>query len=125
MNLGEPATPCGLVAKSFFNDHFSNFKRVNADSSTKDIKINDKGIAWETDRLYKFGNVKYAEFKDKLIQEPPEAKTPLTDLTPGNEWKNVQWIDMTNEHFIVWMRYAGLPTFRKLWGKVDEDLTPG
>jgi hypothetical protein len=27
-----------------------------------------------------------------------------------------------NEHFIVWMRAAGLPTFRKLYGKIDEDL---
>jgi hypothetical protein len=26
---------------------------------------------------------------------------------------------MTDEHFIVWMRSAGLPDFRKLWGKID------
>lgn len=32
---------------------------------------------------------------------------------------------MTNEHFIVWMRYAGLPTFRKLYGKVEQDLEEG
>lgn len=32
---------------------------------------------------------------------------------------------MTNEHFIVWMRTAGLPTFRKLWGKIEEDLPKG
>ena len=25
---------------------------------------------------------------------------------------------MTDEHFIVWMRTAGLPNFRKLWGNV-------
>lgn len=30
---------------------------------------------------------------------------------------------MTDEHFIVWMRTAGLPNFRKLWGKINEDLT--
>jgi hypothetical protein len=29
------------------------------------------------------------------------------------------------EHFIVWMRTAGLPNFRKLWGKIESDLTPG
>lgn len=27
---------------------------------------------------------------------------------------------MKNEHFIVWMRYAGLPTFRKLWGRIMD-----
>jgi len=29
------------------------------------------------------------------------------------------------EHFIVWMRTAGLPNFRKLWGRVDDGLTAG
>ena len=29
---------------------------------------------------------------------------------------------VTNEHFIVWMRTAGLPTFRKLYAKIDKDL---
>lgn len=30
---------------------------------------------------------------------------------------------MTDDHFIVWMRYAGLPTFRKLYGKIDVDMS--
>ena len=29
------------------------------------------------------------------------------------------------EHFIVWMRTAGLPNFRKLWGKIKDGLQPG
>ena len=29
------------------------------------------------------------------------------------------------EHFIVWMRLAGLPNFRKTWGKIEEGLAPG
>jgi len=32
---------------------------------------------------------------------------------------------MTDEHFIVWMRTAGLPNFRKLWGKIPGDLEAG
>jgi hypothetical protein len=35
MDLKDPATPCGLVAKSFFNDYFSEF----TDSDGKDIAI--------------------------------------------------------------------------------------
>jgi hypothetical protein len=32
---------------------------------------------------------------------------------------------MTNEHFIVWMRTAGLPTFRKLYGRIEQNLEEG
>jgi hypothetical protein len=34
-------------------------------------------------------------------------------------------MDMTNEHFIVWMRTAGLPSFRKLYGRINQDLEAG
>ena len=27
---------------------------------------------------------------------------------------------MTDPHFIVWMRTAGLPNFRKLWGQISD-----
>ena len=32
---------------------------------------------------------------------------------------------MTDEHFIVWMRNSGLPTFRKLWGRISTDVSAG
>lgn len=39
---------------------------------------------------------------------------------------NIKFIYIINvEHFIVWMRTAGLPDFRKLWGKIKTDLDPG
>jgi hypothetical protein len=33
--------------------------------------------------------------------------------------------NVKNEHFINWMRTAGLPTFRKLYGSIDTDISSG
>ena len=86
----EIAIPCGLIAKSYFNDKFTNWK-INGESFSPD----EKDIAWKADKELKYKNI---------------------DLKK-------QWIDMTDEHFIVWMRPAGLPNFRKLWGRIkDRDL---
>jgi hypothetical protein len=88
------ANPCGLVAKSFFNDTYSMF------NGSSRVAINEKGIAWQSDIDYKFKNM-------------------------AGTWQDWQWIDVTDEHFIVWMRTAGLPNFRKLWGKIEGDLVKG
>jgi len=89
-----PAVPCGLNAKSLFNDTFV------LKWGTTAVPINEKNIAWQVDRDHRFSN------------------------TDG-DWESVQWTDMENEHFIVWMRTAGLSTFRKLWGKIEGDLKTG
>lgn len=71
MNDADPAIPCGLVAKSFFNDTFELYKfKTNppegtipdmnidpkSDTSTK-IEIVDTNIAWASDIEYKFKNI--------------------------------------------------------------------
>jgi hypothetical protein len=48
-----PATPCGLVAKSFFTDTF-NLTKIDTKTN---VTINTVGIAWESDKDYKFKNV--------------------------------------------------------------------
>ena len=40
-------------------------------------------------------------------------------------WKEVQWLDVEDERFISWMKIAVHPTFRKLWGVIEEDLDAG
>jgi len=97
LNLDAPANPCGLVAKSLFNDDFGT-NIQNTDTGTS-YDIDETGIAWESDVKNKF-------------KAPPNANT-------------IQWTDSTNEHFIVWMRTAATPDFRKLWGKIHQDLPPG
>lgn len=88
--LDEPAYPCGLVAKSYFNDTFELY-----DNSLTNITIDDSNIAWKSDVDYKFENLAQAN------------------------WEDIQWMDVTNQHFIVWMRTAGLPNFRKLYGVIN------
>jgi len=92
---GDIAIPCGLIAKSVFTDSYALFE---SDGTTV-VTINPKNIAWPSDRENKFKN-------------PTTAKTG-------------QWADIEDEHFIVWMRTAGLPDFRKLWGRVETEMKAG
>ena len=88
----EIAVPCGLIAKSYFNDTFS----LSYSNGTT-IEINQNNIAFKADKEKHFNN-----------------------LDPSK-----QWVDMTDEHFIVWMRPAAFPNFRKLWGRIYQDLKEG
>ena len=85
------AIPCGLMAKTFFNDTY-NFS-INNES----IVVDSSDIAFDKDK----------------------------DLYSKNAYPSRQWKDLTDQHFIVWMRPSGLPNPRKLWGKIDRDLKKG
>ena len=90
LNPNDIAVPCGLVAKTFFNDRFT-FK-----IGSENLVVDETNIAFGKDK--------------KLYDKNPDPSK--------------QWIDMTNEHFLVWMRPSGLPNFRKLWGRIHKDLEP-
>jgi len=88
--------PCGLIAWSMFNDTFSLY-----DPSNNSIALKKEGIAWSSDVQYKFSN-------------PPEGTQGIRVIP-----------DFTDEDFIVWMRTAGLPNFKKLYRIIETDLQPG
>lgn len=54
--MDAPAFPCGLVAKSLFNDTFTLYKGNESDSANL-ITINTDDIAWESDKENKFKNL--------------------------------------------------------------------
>ena len=98
------ATPCGLIAKSFFNDTYE----IRGPDNNDKVNIDESDIAWEADKKLKYKNV----------INPDNAND-------ANFWQKVQWIDMKDEHFIVWMRPSLLPNFRKLYVRIHQDLEKG
>ncbi|KAM7523905.1 hypothetical protein LguiA_013807 [Lonicera macranthoides] len=99
----KPIVPCGLIAWSLFNDTYG-FSAKN-----EEIKVNKKDIAWKSDKDYKFGDKVYPKnFQNgDLI-----GGAKLNESIPLSQ----------QEDLIVWMRTAALPTFRKLYGKIEVDL---
>ena len=88
----EVAIPCGLMAKHYFNDNFTKWTITNSNPK-REIIVNTKNISRKSDRN---------KFR--------------------NQNKTKQWLDIEDEHFIVWMRPAPLPNFTKLWGRIEEDI---
>ncbi|CAD8176348.1 unnamed protein product [Paramecium pentaurelia] len=90
-----PAIPCGLIAQSLFNDTFDISYQVSNGTVYK-VEASNQGIAWPTDlELYQNTNI------------------------------SQQWYNVTDERFMVWMRVAAMPNFRKLWGVINQDLPQG
>ncbi|PHU18566.1 ALA-interacting subunit 5 [Capsicum chinense] len=108
---GQPIVPCGLIAWSLFNDTYS-FTSNRGGNANTSLVVNKKGIAWKSDRDHKFG---------KDVFPSNFQKGPL--IGGGKLDENVS-LDK-QEDLIVWMRTAALPTFRKLYGKIEVDLIAG
>lgn len=133
-----PIAPCGAIANSMFNDSFSLYEARQSslpvtvlDTSTDSFGFADSdrliavlrtGIAWATDKNSKFrnpsGNNLSEAFKDTA--PPPNWKTPVYELDPKDPNDN----GFQNEALMVWMRTAALPTFRKLFGRIDHSSAP-
>ncbi|KAI6678720.1 hypothetical protein NL676_039516 [Syzygium grande] len=99
----QPIVPCGLIAWSLFNDTYK--FTVNH----KPLNVNKSNIAWDSDRKHKFGSDVYPKnFQSgRLI-----GGAKLDSSIPLSE----------QEDLIVWMRTAALPTFRKLYGRIETNL---
>uniref|UniRef100_A0A9L0J202 Cell cycle control protein 50A n=1 Tax=Equus asinus TaxID=9793 RepID=A0A9L0J202_EQUAS len=122
-NEDKPIAPCGAIANSMFNDTLELFLVGNASYPTL-IPLKKKGIAWWTDKNVKFRNPPGGEplaERFKGTTKPVNWVNPVYMLDPDSD--NNGFI---NEDFIVWMRTAALPTFRKLYRLIERksDLHP-
>ena len=111
--------PCGAIANSIFNDTFAlsykDLNRMRKDFSP--IKLTKTGIAWATDKSSKFRNPpKMDSFKE--FARPPNWAKPIDDLDKDPSNNGLQ-----NEALMVWMRTAALPSFRKLYARVNHTVS--
>ncbi|XAR73615.1 hypothetical protein NMG60_11007646 [Bertholletia excelsa] len=98
-----PIVPCGLIAWSLFNDTYG-FSVQN-----EVLQVSKQNIAWKSDQEHKFGSDVYPKnFQSGGLI----GGGRLNESIPLSEQ-----VDL-----IVWMRTAALPTFRKLYGKIEADL---
>ncbi|KAI3496601.1 hypothetical protein L1887_38969 [Cichorium endivia] len=105
---GRSIVPCGLVAWSMFNDTYSFF----TNNHQQQLPVNKRGISWKSDRDHKFGKDVFPKnFQNGTLI----GGATLNESVPLSE----------QEDLIVWMRTAALPTFRKLYGKIEMDLAAG
>ncbi|XP_042505560.1 ALA-interacting subunit 1-like [Macadamia integrifolia] len=100
---GSAIVPCGLIAWSLFNDTYG--FSVNK----KALEVSKKNIAWKSDKESKFGS---DVFPKNFQSGGLIGGGKLDSSKPLSE----------QEDLMVWMRTAALPTFRKLYGKIEVDL---
>ncbi|KAK9687999.1 alkylphosphocholine resistance protein lem3 [Basidiobolus ranarum] len=109
-----PIYPCGLIANSMFNDTMSNLV-LDPDNTKETYTFGSDGIAWASDAdKYKKTSYTYSQ----ALPPPNWAKRyPNGTYTAEYPPPDIS----TDQHFQVWMRTAGLPSFRKLYGRNDND----
>jgi LEM3 (ligand-effect modulator 3) family / CDC50 family len=139
--------PCGLIANTLFNDYFTLLE--GKDAYGNDLFMNEEGITWQSDIKYKYAQP-YGFESSKCPNNTCDASccnandsctTPYFNKKDGQCYRYFYPEDATtqylyetypdiispiegvmNEHFMVWMRIAVLPNFRKLYGWIDQPI---
>ena len=124
---GKIIMPCGAIANSFFNDTFTIerlTKDANGNQHYRDVPLISTGISWATDKKNKFRNPPLPEGTTNLALafngtvQPKNWHVPIYKLDKDNPKDN----GLQNEQFIVWMRTAAFPTFRKVYSRIAHDV---
>ena len=76
--------------------YFNDFYSILYDNLTNISTITTEGINWASDI-------------DRLS---------ITDASK-------MWLNITDPRVINWMRISTIPTFRKLWARINHDIEPG
>lgn len=126
--------PCGLIAWSLFNDTFA-LRTPSGDH----VALDEESIAWASDIEGKYANnangstgqnfPPFAYERTRTCAELPTAA--LTAKCVAADVPHAGWCFpgsgycAEDQHFMVWMRCAGLPNFRKLYAVIRTPLPAG
>ncbi|TPX42117.1 hypothetical protein SeLEV6574_g05749 [Synchytrium endobioticum] len=117
--------PCGLLANSFFTDVITDPVCVSdlagAPCATERYAFSTKGLAWPHD-VAVYGRSQWLVHNASAIPTqlipPPQWQRSMPAYASG--YNSTNFPDLSaDERFIGWMMPAGMPTFRKLWGRND------
>ena len=143
--------PCGLIANTLFNDVFTLESVVGPDGvPIEGAVMNETGIAWRSDLQWKYRQPEGFNYEvcpsleecscngtEWSCEEPYESPDGTYYRYYYPEDDTTQYLYETypmvvspiqgvlNEHFVVWMRTAALPNFRKLYGYIDVVIPAG
>ncbi|CAD6914041.1 hypothetical protein CF336_g4366 [Tilletia laevis] len=124
---GMPIYPCGLIANSMFNDTISDPIMIGRPANQPDLPytMSEKNIIWSGER----NKYRAPAYQPGQVLPPPywRGSAPANNgvVTPysfPNGYNSTIFSPVDDEHFMVWMQPAGLPTFRKLYKR--QDTTP-
>ncbi|KAF4517287.1 hypothetical protein B566_EDAN008621 [Ephemera danica] len=107
--------PCGAIANSLFSDTLTIYSHEHNSA----VPLLNTGIAWPSDKERKFQNPPSPDGLQAAFSgysKPINWTMEIWELDKNNESNN----GFKNEELIVWMRTAALPTFRKLYRRVDH-----
>jgi hypothetical protein len=143
--------PCGLIANTLFNDVFTLESIVDKNGvPIEGAVMNETGIAWKSDLKWKYRQPEGFNYEECPSLEECSCEGSEWSCTEPYQSSNgtyyryfypeddtTQYLYETypmvvspiegvlNEHFVVWMRTAALPNFRKLYGYIDVVIPAG
>lgn len=112
--------PCGLIANSMFNDTYGGMMKQAGDSIGQVYHFPPKGIAWPYDKN-RYGP---SQYELSQVRPPPFWTKDRALVNTNGTYKRLPNL-AEDERFQNWMKVAGLPVFRKTYGKCPGVVPSG